>query len=406
MVESSCPSVAHMLGQVDGGLVRIRLPGGRITAPQVAVVADAARTLGADVIEITNRANLQLRGIVPSSAQWLADRLRAAGLSAGEQGDRRRNILVGPLAGLDPSEAVDVSGLIRLVLDRFDGERRLDALSPKYGVILDGGGRWHLRGRRDDAVVTVGAGVGGRPTFEVRVADQPVQIVEEEEVADVVLGAALSTLGDRPRRLVAAPRLSPDGPVPEPAAGPIGSGAQRDPGRRWVGAMPVLGRMNGATAGGLADVAERYSGGRLRLTPWRGLVLGDVASPAAPAAVRAFEGLGLLTQADDPATAVMACAGYGCPSSLTDAAHDARAIIAARREQGRRPLLVHVSGCEKRCAHHGPAAVTLVGVGPGRYDMLVADASVPGGERRLAGSLDAPRAVAAAACDADAVVSR
>ena len=403
--DSSCPSVEHLLAQVDGGLARIRVPGGRMSALQLEVVAEAASEMGADVIEITNRANLQLRGVGPPAAGRLASGLAEAGLTAGERGDRRRNILVSPLTGLDPTEVADVSGLLEAVLQRFDADPGLDGLSPKYGVVIDGGGRWNLRGRRADVAVTAtaapveglpiaGLPIEGAPVrFEVRSPGGTQTDVEAGRVADLVVAAARAALGASRRRLVTT---SPhrDG---APAGGPIGSGEQADPARRWVGAMPLLGRMDGATARAFAALADRYGAGRLRLTPWRGLVLGDVDAGAAPAVLAEAEELGLVTEGDDPAGAVVACAGRGCPASLTDATGDARAVIARRRQHRRGPVPVHVSGCAKRCAWRGPAPVTLLGSGEGRYDVLRSDPSAPDGERLIAAGVEAQFAVDLAA---------
>jgi precorrin-3B synthase len=394
-------------------LARIRVPGGRMSARQLEVVAEAASEMGADLIEITNRANLQLRGVEPSAAGRLASGLAEAGLTAGERGDRRRNILVSPLTGLDPAEVADVSGLLEAVLQRFDADPRLDGLSPKFGLVIDGGGRWNLRGRRADVVVTaMAAPVEGRPSegspfagqpsegapirFEVRSPGGTQTDVEAGRVAELVVAAARSALGASRRPLVAT---SPHR-AGAPAGGPLGSGEQADPARRWVGAMPLLGRMDGATARAFAALADRYGAGRLRLTPWRGLVLGDVAAGAAPAVLEEAEDLGLVTEGGDPASAVVACAGRGCPASLTDAAGDARAVIARRRQHRRGPVLVHVSGCAKRCAWRGPAPVTLLGTGQGRYDVLRADPSAPDGEQLSAAGVEAQAAVDLAAAAA------
>jgi sulfite reductase beta subunit-like hemoprotein len=80
---------------------------------------------------------------------------------------------------------------------------------------------------------------------------------------------------------------------------------------------------------------------------------------------------GLVVDPSDPASTVVACAGsQGCTSGLTDALGDARRVIAARRQAASAPLALHVSGCAKCCAHHGALPLTLIGSGPGHYDVL------------------------------------
>lgn len=407
MPDTSCPSVAHLLGRLDGGLARIRLPAGRLTAVQLAAVAGAARRSAGGVIEITNRANLQLRGVEPAAAGRLASELADAGLSAGPAGDLRRNILAGPLAGLDPGEVADVTSFVAPLLECLDADPRLDALAAKYGVVLDGGGRWHLGGRRADAVVSAVPVASEGTCFEIRVPGAPPRRLGAAEVPDALHAAAVASLERPERRPVVAPGPRDAAQCAPPIAGPLGTGPQPGPRRRWVGAMPLLGRMDASTALAVASLAQNHAGGTLRLTPWRGVVLGDVAPEDSAGVLAALGRAGLLTDPTDPAVTVVACAGSsGCPSGLTDAPRDARAVLATRRRLGLAPLSVHVSGCGKRCAQRSPADVTLLGVGPGHYDVLFADPSAPGGERLALGDLAPAVAIAAAATAAGLVASR
>jgi precorrin-3B synthase len=85
----------------DGGICRIKLPGGLLLADQAEAVADAAERFAGGVIEATNRGNLQIRGI-GNDHRGLVEYLLAAGLGPREAaGDDVRNLMLSPLAGLD-----------------------------------------------------------------------------------------------------------------------------------------------------------------------------------------------------------------------------------------------------------------------------------------------------------------
>lgn len=71
--------VAAYRQALDGGICRIKLDGGSISADQADAVAEAAERFAGGAIEATNRANLQIRGIGEQSAA-LIDSLLAAGL--------------------------------------------------------------------------------------------------------------------------------------------------------------------------------------------------------------------------------------------------------------------------------------------------------------------------------------
>ena len=159
-----------------------------------------------------------------------------------------------------------------------------------------------------------------------------------------------------------------------PSADAVGVHPQRDPARVWVGAVPVLGRLDAGTLATLADLA----GDELRITPWRGVVLVDVPPADAGALVHRLDRLGLVRDPEHPANTVVACTGSrGCAAGFADAQADARALIerllATPVEQ--RPASVHVSGCEKGCARAQPAAVSFVATAPRRYDRYTAPAS-------------------------------
>ena len=60
---SACPGLLRIVQALDGGICRIKLNGGSISAAQAEAVASAAERFAGGVIEATNRANLQIRGI-------------------------------------------------------------------------------------------------------------------------------------------------------------------------------------------------------------------------------------------------------------------------------------------------------------------------------------------------------
>jgi precorrin-3B synthase len=381
-----CPSVEDVVTRVDGGLARVRLPGGRISSAGLAAVADAAERHGAGLVEITGRANLQLRGLRPGAAPALSAALTAAGVRSDGRADRRRNVLLDPIGDLDPA-AEDLAPLVAPLLDALDADRRLDELDDKFGFALSGGGTWHLGGRRATVVVCA-PGVGVEPEVRWAWATEghpgtmatPLVVPRAELVGFLAHLAAASL--NRPRASMEVP--DPPGAPGRPASGPLGAGDG------WVGAMPILGRADAGAMRAVAEVAERYADASVRLTPWRGFVLAPVATAVRAAALAELRAAGLVVDPSDPASSVVACTGRrGCTSALTDAVGDAEAVIAARRRSGLGPLGVVVSGCGRCCAAEPAAALRLVGCGPARYDLRV-------GSGRTQPRVPAASAVAAA----------
>ena len=107
MIRDACPSVHEPFAQLDGALVRIRVPGGLLSSRQARRIAEAACAHGT-VLEITSRANLQIRGVRTGSHHLLVEELVAAGVTlADAAADARRNVLASPTAGIDVSEISD-----------------------------------------------------------------------------------------------------------------------------------------------------------------------------------------------------------------------------------------------------------------------------------------------------------
>lgn len=300
-----CPSTHRIYAAPDGGLARVKVPGGRLDVTQLRAVADAARTWGNGVIDLTTRANLQIRGVDPESAPALRALLAPVGLSDPSPGrEDRRNVLASPTSGLDPDEVLDVRPLAWSVVAALDALPEDLPLPHKVGVLLDGGGSPSLRGIAVD--VALGA---------VRTADRSVRLVVA--LGGSLDGGALATIapdegpalvaavarlcatppgGCPPSRmadLVAAlgPHAVLDGLAPSASFGPVTacavSGPRFEEGRRpgarerpWLEVRPAAEPVTAATIGALAGAVEASGASEVRLTPWRSVVVaepGDVA---------------------------------------------------------------------------------------------------------------------------------
>jgi precorrin-3B synthase len=412
VIREACPSVHEPFAQVDGALVRIRVPGGLLTSHQARSISEAACAYGT-AVEITSRANLQIRGVTTGSHPPLVRDLVAAGVTlADASADARRNVLASPTAGIDAGEVVDTRSLTAGVADALVLAGRA-GLSPKFGVLIDGGGAVHVRERRQDICLGAVRLVGGASQYEVRLGrslveledSEPIVLVSPEDAGDLVRGlldlmerypesggrmaGLVARLGSgEVLRLAAEPRdmqlLSVTcrdvERVTTTSQRPIGELPQRTPGHSMVGAMPVLGRLSGRELGAIAEVAEDLSDpgeAEVRVTPWRSIVIPNVAHHQASLALERLEQLGLAVDVEDPSLSVVACAGStGCPSSFTDTQRDARAMVEAlRTSPARAGFSVHFSGCSKRCADSTTTFdVTLVGgPTPGTYEVVAQD---------------------------------
>ena len=62
-VDDRCPGVLRPFAAADGAIVRLRVPGGRVSSHDLVTVCDLAERFGQPFVQLTSRGNLQLRGL-------------------------------------------------------------------------------------------------------------------------------------------------------------------------------------------------------------------------------------------------------------------------------------------------------------------------------------------------------
>jgi precorrin-3B synthase len=131
-------------------------------------------------------------------------------------------------------------------------------------------------------------------------------------------------------------------------------------GRVALVAVVPLGRLSADQADLLARIADE-----VQLTPWRSVVVPDIAEDAVDDAAVALHRTGMVFDAASPWTRVTACAGRpGCAKSLADVRADAARAVATGTlpADGARQ---HWAGCERRCGRPRGEVVDVVATGTG-----------------------------------------
>jgi precorrin-3B synthase len=372
-VADRCPGAVRLTAAADGYLARIRLPGGLVSAAQLRTLARLAAELGDGRAELTSRGNIQLRGLAADAGGRLTTELQRAGLLPSLSHDRVRNILASPLAGLDGPAARDLTAHVRALDAALCARPPLAGLSGRFLFALDDG-RGDVAGLGADVVATTapgGAIVNGLATPAADPADVANVMLAcaaaflelnadgtAWRIADLPGGAARvrAAVGARlglspaPPRPVATAVTRPAGLVrnrEEGADGETAGGVRENGGGGAAVLLAPLGRLTGDQLTWLADRSARSA----RITPWRSVVLPDLADAAET--LRAAAGRGFGVDATSPWLRVTACAGRpGCAHALADVQADALSLAA--RWPAR---IVHVSGCARHCGR--PAATEI-----------------------------------------------
>jgi len=348
-VKGWCPGAHRPMMSGDGLVVRVRPRAGRLTSAEALGLAGLSSTFGNGTLDLTSRANLQLRGVAEADFPAVLTTLASLDL-LDEDADleSRRNILISPFRA--PGDLTDrlTDAVTRALPD-------LPELPAKVGIAVDTGTERVLAG--DSADFRFERGVSGGLVLRADGAELGQPVTEETAITALLelagwLHDRLTPDCRRMHRVVAhagAPETATEAPVPAaPRAQPGTVAAGLLVGAPF-GQIPVVDLVRLLTDTGAIA---------LRLTPWRMLLLEGVSD-----ATKASKA-GFVTTLGHALLDTDACPGAPyCPAASVET----RTL--ARRVAGRVKGGLHVSGCSKGCAHAGTAAVTLVGR-DGRFDLV------------------------------------
>ncbi len=410
---SACPGLYRIVPARDGGICRIRLACGQLTARQALALAALAEQHASGLIELTNRSNLQLRGVRAGEEEALIRGLLAAGLGPEQpEADDVRNLLVSPAMDLDPASETALAPLARAILAHLQAEPAFHALSPKFALQLDGGEQIALLSHPHDLWLSLLPG-GTRLAFGLAGTpeDPPLASLALDQVLpllDALLKLFLEQARDGQQRMRQLLETLPvtefirqlqqrlDFPLGEAPAQwsrqasslpPLGLLAQKQPGQQMLGLMPVLGRLTSLQLRSLARLAECFGRGQLRCTPWQGLLLPDIPEDQGQALLLQTIQLELLTDLQEPLARLVACSGSaGCRKGLADTKTDALRLARLLRQSPARPQ-VHLSGCERSCAVAHRMPYTLLARPGGRYQLYLGSVRPDGQGQLLADAL-------------------
>lgn len=379
-IKGWCPGAYAPMASNDGLLIRAKIVGARIDAAQLAAVAAISTDCGNGLVDLSQRAQLQIRGVSAATLPEALRRLDAARLLPRDAAaERVTNIIAAPLSD-------DANAMARELADAIQADQALRALPAKFLFAIDGG---TLPLSNVEADIRLSAAQLNSVAISVAGADDLAVIVDRTEavVTTLKLTRAFATLHNgafelrRMGRLVkalGATRLFSE-------AGLVTTLSRRpdSPRRAFLGAQEVgnlyfagvaapSGRWRASELEALAALAASQAGGELRLTPWRAiLILAPSADAARRIAVAAARARDLIVSHEDPRLAVVACPGAPeCPQARGDTRGAlARLAPLAQKLAGKDGVGLHISGCAKGCARPGGAPVTLI-ADDGRFDLV------------------------------------
>lgn len=399
-------------------MMRLKVPNGILNAEQMRYFADCVRPYGKEgCVDITTRMNIQLRGVTLEDAGGICEKLYDLGLTSFMSGmDNVRNMVGSPIAGIDPLEQIDTRPLCHEINDMITNNRKgrpeLSNLPRKFNICVSGSrddfAHTHINDiglvpMPHDETGEIGFNVviGGMFSIKRNCESIPMDVwLRESEVVELCEKILIwfRDNGDRKNRQAArlmymVDKLGMEGfrSAIEAAVGRtyaramkggaefetafprrniLGVHAQKQEGKSWVCACVPVGRMRSEDVEMLADVADKYSGGEMRLTVEQNVLFPNVDNERVEEMKTEEIFKKFKLEPGRVTGSLVSCTGAEfCGVALIETKNRAMAIAEEldRLVEVDRDVRVHWTGCPNSCAQVQVADIGLMGA-PARKD--------------------------------------
>jgi ferredoxin-nitrite reductase len=380
----------------DAFMARLRIPGGVLKSYQLRELARVAQELTTGYVQITTRANLQLRLIQPKDAPEVLRRVQSVGLhTRGAGADNIRNLTMNPTAGIDPVELIDVQPFLQELADTIVNDRSFYDLPRKFNIAYDGGGfigavedtnDIGVKAVRIENEILFRIGLGGATGHKAFARDLGV-VVPPKDLNQVIVAivrvyiergcrtdrkkARLKHLLDKmsmtdylaevEKKLGTSLRRVPMNisqmrwASQELPHSHVGEFPQKQRGLNYIGATCPVGQLTPRQMLRLAELADSYGSGEIRLTVWQNLLIPNVPDAFVQSLKRALEKAGFSTRQSNHSSGVVACTGNQfCKYAQSNTKGHALELIKylEKRLELDRPVNIHFTGCPNSCAQH------------------------------------------------------
>ncbi|HEX5105119.1 MAG TPA: hypothetical protein VFV87_14970, partial [Pirellulaceae bacterium] len=295
-------------------MMRLRATCGKMNAAQWRVIADLSDEFGKSFCDLTTRQQVQMRWFTIGQVPQIWDRMLAVGLTTLQTGmDNVRGVCGCPASGITPSELFDASPAAEDFTGLFLGERAYTNLPRKFNATITGCRENCCHPETQDlGLVPALAEIGGEPTpgFNVLVGGKqgsgglrpatPLDVFVTPSEAPAICGHITRIFSDhgsreaRNRARLAfliedrgiawfreelerrvGRDLLPAGIDQRTKAHTdhVGIYRQKQPGLNYAGLLVPVGRITTKQMRGVADLAERYGNGEIRLTTSQNVLL-------------------------------------------------------------------------------------------------------------------------------------
>ncbi|HEX8294818.1 MAG TPA: hypothetical protein VF593_00835 [Chthoniobacteraceae bacterium] len=399
-------------------MMRLRIPGGLLTAAQAAKVSEVGDRYAHGFCDITTRMTIQYHWLRIEDIPAIFEELQTVGIgTSGACGDIARNVVACPVAGIDPDEIIDGTPQMLEVNAALENNREYSNLPRKYKISISGccihcaqpdincvgvfGLRRTVNGVEERGFgIKIGGGLSSAPKLSKLL---PV-FLKPEQVWPVV--EAVSKIyrdnGYRHQRQRARLKFliedwwneggKEDGGgeylaekveeqlafklerhtdfvvIKDQETDHIGVHKQKQSDLYWVGICFPGGRIRNANLAKLSALAGKYSRAgedQIRLTNKQNLLLVNIPEAALPALKADLDALGLDYQPTNFRKGCVSCTGIEfCNLAVAETKNRMLELVTQLEETSgwyKDKIRIHFSGCPSSCGQHQIADIGFRG---------------------------------------------
>ena len=386
-------------------MARLRIPGGLVRTFQLRELANIAKELTTGYVQVTTRANFQMRLIQSKDTPEFLRRIQSVGLhTRGSGADNIRNLTANPTSGIDPHELIDVMPFCTEMGQIIINDRAFYDLPRKFNIAYDGGG---LIGTVEDTndigckAVKVGdevmfrialGGATGHKAFarDLGVLVKPAELNKvvsavvrvyiangnrtdrkkarlkhllEKWTLDQYLEETEKVLGYQLQRVPLDPAAIqyPSQDLPHSH---VGVYPQKQKGLNYVGVAVPVGHLSPKQMIRIAEIADLYGSGEIRLTVWQNFIIPNVPDAYVETVKKALVKAGMHWQQSNLRSGLIACTGNAyCKFAQANTKGHALdlADYLDKKIKLDQPVNIHLTGCPNSCAQHYMGDIGLLG---------------------------------------------
>lgn len=399
-------------------MMRIRVPGGKLTAAQTAKLGEITDRFAHGFCDITTRTTIQYHWLHIEDIPTIFSELQSVGMNtSGACGDIARNVVGCPVAGIDPEEIIDGTPQLMEVNHALENNREFSNLPRKYKISVSGccihcaqpdinctgvfGLKRVVNGQVERGFgIKIGGGLSSAPKLAklVPVFIKPEQVWPVVEAVSKIFrddGYRLKRNNARFKFLVEdwwklgggengggeylaekieerlgfkLERHTDFEVIKDQETDHLGIHKQKQAGLYWVGVCFPGGRVRNHMLNEVAKLAAKYcetGKDEIRLTNKQNLLIVNVLEANLPALKADLDGLGLDYQPSNFRKGCVSCTGIEfCNLAVSETKNRMLELVGQLETQSgwyKNKIRIHFSGCPSSCGQHQIADIGFRG---------------------------------------------